>query len=272
MVFFSDFGKKVSDLFKKKDYELQRSVKLKCKSGKTEWTTESRFAIEVDGQSTTKTKYKQNSGKFGAITLEIPNNKPMKVDYETPNLMDGLQMNLISEASKVSLETECERGQIAAKCSVSTSTSNPSKLGLTAEVARDIGGLWFGGEVEYDTEEGPKGYMAGVSYTDSDTQVVLQGNLKELKVHLHSKCSETGEVAADYHMDLKENIRMVSVGGKWQVDEKCSVQGFIQSDGNSYLLYKHKLSDYCTAHFGSTFGCSSVKDNVNVHYKLEFTA
>jgi len=270
MVFFSDFGKTVSDLFKTKDYELKRSVKLKCKSENTEWTTESTFPIAEAENATSKTKYKQTLDKFGAIQLEIPSTKPMKLDYETPNVVDGLKLNLISEAKEVSVEAEYQQGQNAAKFSVTTGLGF-SKVGLTAEYAREIKGFWVGADMEYDNEKGVKGYNAGIHYKTSDTQVSCQGNQENLQLQLHSKYSETGELAANWEMDMDKN-QLVSVGGKWNIDAKSSVQGFVNSEGNTYCLYKHKISDYCTAHLGSTFQMTNVPDNVNVHYKLEFVA
>jgi len=270
MVFFADFGKTVTDLFKKKDYELHRSLKLKCSSGSTEWTAESCFL--PNGDATTKAKYKQTDKRFGAVEIEVPNTKAMKVDYQVPSLMDGLKLNLISENPKASLKAKYEQGQNAAKVCVETAMNNTSKVGLSAEVAREVQGVWVGGEVKYNTEEGLKGYMGGLHYKKSDTQFSLQGNLDVLNVQLHKQYSSSGEVAANYEMNMKTKEPVVSVGGKWALDEKSTAQGFIQSDGNTFLLYKHKLSDRCTLHLGSTFDMNRDQANANVHYKVGFAA
>jgi len=272
MVFFADFGKTVTDLFKKKDYELQRSIKVKCASANTEWTAESSFPITGAGGSTTKAKYKQKDKKFGTMTIEVPNNKAMKIDYEAPNFVDGFKMNLISEYPKASLKGKYEEGETAAKFCVNTTMTNTSQLGLEAEVAREIQGIWVGGEVKYHTADGLKGYLAGMHYKTDDTQLSLKTNTDDLHVQLHKKYSSSGEVAANYDLNLKDYTPSVSVGGKWKLDEKCTAQGFVKSDGNTYLLYKHKLTDRCTAHLGTSFNMNGVNDNVNVHYKFEFEA
>jgi len=271
MVFFSDFGKAVTDLFKTKDYVLNRSIKLKCSSGNTEWTTESSFPISETGEIKSNAKYKQTDETFGAITIEVPNTKSMKIDYEAPKFVDGLKVNGICELPKASIKGKYAQGPNAAKFSLETSRENPSKVGVTAEVAREIQGLWVGGEVTCNTADGVTGWKAGTNYELSDTKLSLKSSTDALDVHLHKKV-EGGEVAAQYNLDYEEQAYLVSVGGKWNVDDKSSVQGFVQSDGNTYLLYKHKLSDHFTAHMGTTFFMNKTNDNVNVHYKLEFAA
>jgi len=269
MVFFSDFGKVVTDLFKTKDYEMNRSLKLKCKSDNTEWSTESSFPISDAGQTNSKAKYKQTDETFGAITIEVPSQKPMKIDYETPGFVDGLKVNMICEYPKTSIEGEYAQGQNAAKFCVKA-TDKFSKFGFTGEVAREVKGLWVGGGVKLDGAELEE-WKTGVSYTTSDTQLSLKTNTDVLQAHLH-KGIEGGEVAALYDLKYKDNAQLVSVGGKWTLDDKSSVQGFVQSSGNTYLLYKHKLSSRCTAHLGTAFNMNGANDDVNVHYKFEFSA
>jgi len=272
MVFFSDFGKVVTDLFKKKDYTLNRSIKLKCSSENTEWTTESSFPIAEGGKVSSKAKYKQTDKTLGAITIEVPSSKSMKIDYEAPKFCDGMKVNMICELPKAQIKGKYAQGPNAAKLCLESpvGSTNPTQVGITAEVAREIQGVWVGGEVKYNAK-GAMSYKAGANYAVSDTQLSLKGNLEVLDVQLHKKI-EGGEVAAHYNLNYEEKAHLVSVGGKWNVDDKSSVQGFVQSDGNTFLLYKHRLSDRLTAHLGTEFDMNKSRDDVNVHYKLEFSA
>jgi len=270
MVFFKDFGKTVTDLFKTKDYELHKSLKLKCASGNTEWTAESCFY--PDKAATAKAKYKQKDEKFGTVEIEVPKTKAMKIDYQAPSFMDGLKLNLVHENPQVSLKAEYAQGQNAAKLCVEAATTNTSNVGLSAEVARDIKGVWLGAEVKASIDEGLKSYMGGFHYKRSDTQFSAKGNVDVLKVQLHKKYCDSGEVAANYETSLKTFEPVVSLGGKWALDDKSTAQGFVQSDGKTYLLYKHKMSDRCTLHLGSTFDMNGEQDRGNVHYKFEFAA
>jgi len=272
MVFFSDFGKAVADLFKTKDYVLNRSIKVKCSSGTTEWTTESSFPISEGGKVTSKATYKQTDKSLGAIKIEAPNTKSVKIDYETPKFVDGLKMNVICELPEASIKCKYAEGPNAAKLSLGSSLENPRKVGLTAEVAREIQGLWVGGEIKCNTADGVTGWNAGTNYELSDAKLSMKSSLDVLDVQLHRKLEE-GEVAAHYNLNYKDHEYLVSVGGKWNVDDKTSVQGLVQSDGNTYLLYKHKLSNHFTAHMGTTFCMNNTtNDTVNVHYKVEFKA
>jgi len=272
MVFFEDFGKVVKDLFKKKDYEVKRSIKLKCTSENTEWTTESCFPITDGGKSTSKAKYKQTDETLGKITIEVPSQKAMKLDYEMPGFVDGLKVNMICEVPKASVKAKYAQGPNAAKLCLETSVENTSNIGLAAEVAREIQGVWLGGEVKYNVEDGvaATSYMTGMHYKTSDTQLSCKSNFDELQVKLH-KSIDGGEVAADYSLTYNDKAHLVSVGGKWNLDDKSSAQGFIQSSGDTYLLYKHKLSERCTAHLGSKFDITG-QTGVDVHYKFEFEA
>jgi len=147
MVFFSDFGKAVTDLFKTKDYVLNRSVKLKCSSGTTEWTTESSFPLSERGEITSKATYKKTDKTLGGITIEAPNTKSMQIDYETPKIVDGLNVNMICEFPAVSLKCKYEEGPNAAKLFLLSTLENYKKVWLKAEVAREIQGFWVGGDI-----------------------------------------------------------------------------------------------------------------------------
>jgi len=271
MVFFSDFGKAVTDLFKTKDYVLNRSIKLKCSNATTEWTAESSFPISEGGKLTSKATYKQTDKTLGAITIESPNTKSMKIDYEAPKFVDGLKVNVICEQPKASIKCKYAEGPNAAKLCLGSSMENPKKVGLTAEVAREIQGLWVGGEIKCNTADGVTGWNAGTNYELSDSKLSMKSSLEVLDVQLHRKL-EGGEVAAHYNLNYEDHAYLVSIGGKWNVDDKSSVQGFVQSDGNTYLLYKHRLSDNFTAHMGTTFFMNKTNENFNVHYKVEFKA
>merc|ERR1719462_570493 len=105
--------------------------------------------------------------------------------------------------------------------------------------------------------------MTGVNYKTSDTQLSLKTNLNALNAHFH-KSIEGGEVAALYDLQYKENKHLVSVGGKWNLDDKSSVQGFVQSSGMTHLLYKHKLTSRCTAHLGTWMTSRAYKDSYSL--------
>jgi len=279
MVFFSDFGKTVKDLFDKKKYEVNKTLKVTCKSKNSEWSTESSFPVKAEGMSTTKSKYQQTL-PYGTVLVEVPSNKPGKLDYQTPALLDGLKSNLVMEGSKLSYKgkysaPQAKAAALKAKTTVSTSTMDPANVSLQAEISTELQGLHVGGEVSYNANKGFTALAAGAHYVKDGTQLTLKTDNKFdlLTVMLHKKYSDNGEVAASYDLDLKSYYaHECSVGGAWTIDDKSMFQGFVKSDGNAYALYKYKLSDRLTAHLGTSFNVRKLDDDLNMHYKFEFAA
>lgn len=282
MVLFSKFGKTVKDLFKTDKYELNRTLSVKGTSGSTEWTTEAGFPVADEGESSAKLVCKHEHEKYGGIELNVEKTKPNKLDYATPNMMEGLKINLVAEETKtaetgklgvaiganLSLKAEYEKGQLAGKVCAEVG----EKEKLTAEVATELKGVWIGGEVSFCGTSLEK-YSAGVHYELGDTQFDFNTNFAKCNLKVHKKYCSLGEVAAEYDFDTKEDKTTVKLGGKWVLDEKSSTQGFLTSAGNTYLLYKHKLTDRLTATLGTSFDIRQFQqENVNIHCKLEMEA
>jgi len=281
MVLFSKFGKTVKDLFKTDKYELNRTLSINGTSGSMAWTTEASFPVEK-GEDSAKLVWKHKDDKFGAVELSLQNTKPNKLDYATPSLMEGLKVNLIAEQPKsdrigllgvnlganLSLKAELQQGQLAGKLCAEVG----EKEKLTAEVATEVKGVWMGGEVSV-SGKGLEKYCAGVHYQLGDTQFDFNTDFAKCNLKVHKEYCSMGEVAAEYDYDTKEDKTTVKLGGKWMLDEKSTTQGFLTSSGNTYLLYKHKLTDRLTASLGTSFDIRNFQqENVNVHYKLEMKA
>jgi len=280
MVLFSKFGKTVNDLFKEDKYELNQTVSVKGTSGSTEWTAEAGFPIN-EGQSSAKLVFIQEDQKFGKVEVNIENIKASKIDYETPNLMDGLKVNLVAQKNKpreklgfdlganLSLKAEYAQGQLAGKI---TAEVGGKENKLTAEGAYEVKGVWLGAEVVLTTQGVDKKSL-GIHYPIGDTRFDVKTDTKTYNVMLHKELSPMAEVAADYEFDPNQDKTKFSLGGKWALDEKSTTQGFITSGWNAYLLYTHKLSDRLTASLGTSFDFNNLhQDNANVHCKIEMEA
>jgi len=289
MVLFSNFGKTVKDLFKVDKYELNRTVSVKNTSGSTEWTTEVGFPVNEEGKSNAKVVVKNADEKFGTCEIEFSKNKPNKFCYQTPKLMDGLKVKMsidekenkgigklgIDCGANLSLKAEYEQDKLAGKICADLGETDK----ITLEGATEVKGAWIGGEAVVNPF-GIEGCSVGIHYQLGDkTQIdfkadVMENTKKEQKLNIkvHQKYSDTGEVAVEYDMDMQQNVEpaMVSIGGKWKLDEKCTTQAVLTMKGPTYLLYKHKLSDHLTASLGTKFNLLNLQnENVNVHYKLE---
>jgi len=276
MVFFGDFGKTVTDLFKKSKYELNKTLKVTAKSENTEWTSESTFPVKAGGSLKTKNTYKQSDKKFGALEVELQTTCA-KFDYETPKLVDGLKTNVVVEYPNVSLKGKYAPKDTMAKgkATVKCDSTDTSKASVSAEVSAELQpNLFLGGELKYSNAKGMQDYSVGAHYVKGDTQLTLKtgNNFDSVHAQLYKKYSDCGEVAADYDMDLNSYAPTCTVGGKLKLDGgKSHVQGCVKSDGLVYMLYKHQLSDRLAGTVGTTFNIQNV-DAINLHYKFEFEA
>jgi len=284
MVFFSKFGKSLEDLFKADKYELNRTFSVKCKNDKTEFTTESGFPAKEGGNTSTKVVCKQDLNKLGVLEVTVPSNKTKKLDYQTPEMMEGLKVNILVEypeqvktnvgGGKISLKTEYEKGKIAGKLCAAMSAHAQT---LNAEVATEIKGVWLGGSAKYELGKPLEDYSTGVHYRLAETQLGASTNFKKTNILLHKTFCDAGEMGVDWELNLDDYSNKITVGGKYILDDKCAVQGFIRADqsdeignSNTYLMYKHKLSDRITASLGTSFDLYSFcEENANVHYKIE---
>lgn len=282
MVLFSKFGKTVQDLFKTSKYELKRTVSVKNTGGSSECTTEFGFPMSDEGKSDAKVLLKYTHKTLGTCEVDMSKLDANKMDYQLPNLMDGLKVNLVMEdvetAEKgallnldlglnLSLTAEYQKGNLAGKISAKVGEEDR----VTAEGAAEYFGVWLGGEAVL-SNKGVVSYKAGGHYqllADTQIDVTLE-DLKRFDVKIHNQYSSTGEVAVEYDLNIETLKPVFTLGGKWKLDEKCTTQGFVNSEWKTHLLYKHKLSERVNASLGTSFDIRNLQhDNVDVHYKLE---
>lgn len=277
MVFFGDFGKTVTDLFKLKKYEFHRTLKVTARSENTEWTSESKFPVAkgAAGTISSKNTYKQKDKKLGTLEVELETKKA-KFDYQTPELMKGLKTNVVVEYPTVSLKGKYACSSYGkGKATVKVDSTDTSKSSATLEASTELQpNLFLGGEAKYSSVKGLTSYAVGAHYVKGDTQLTMKtgNNFDSVNVQLYKKYSSSGEVAAHYDMDLNSYSPTCTVGGKYKLEGGLShVQGCVTSTGFVQMMYKHKLSDRLAGSVATTFNLGKVED-VNLHYKFEFEA
>jgi len=259
MVFFEDFGKTVRDLFKKEDYEAN-GVTLTCTTEDATFSTECLFP----GGN----KFIVAHKSYGKAEFGERNKLGKRLKYTFPSLLDRFNMKFEASKSEGGLSVEYAEGEIAAKCKAELGNN----FSLTCEVAKEVEGLWVGGELKFNSTDGLEQYKAGMHYENDDTKLSFKTDFDELHVKLWKRYCSKGSISANYDLDLNREEALVSVGGIWDLDEQCWIQGFLQTDGNTYLLYKHKLSDRLSAGVGTSFILHNILNEINVSYKLEFEA
>jgi len=263
MVFFEDFGKTVRDLLKKGDYE-GHGMTLTCTTANSKLSTE----CLLPGGS----KFSVADERYGNIKLEARDELEKRFEYNSPTLMERFNVKFGISKFEGALSTDYAEGQLAAKCKVELLTKSGEKFALTGEVAKEMQGLWIGGELKCTSVNGLEEAKVGMHYEKDGTELSFRTDFDELNVQLWKKYSSRGSMAANYDLNLNCEGALVSVGGILNLDEHCLIRGFLQSDGNTYLLYKQKLSDQLSASVGTSFVLNKIMSNVNVSYRLEFEA
>jgi len=263
MVFFEDFGKTVRDLLNKGDYE-GHGMTLTCTTENSKLSTECLFP----GGN----KLSAADKRYGNIKLEALDKLGKRFEYNSPTLMEKFNVRFGISNSEGALSTDYIEEQLGAKCKVELLARRGDNLTFTGEVAKEMQGLWIGGELKCNTVDGLKGAKVGMHYEKDDTELSFRTDFDELNVQLWKNYCSRGSMAANYDLDLNCERALVSVGGIFHLDEQCLIRGFLQSDGNTYLMYRQKLSDQLSASVGTSFVLHKIMSNVNVSYRLEFEA
>jgi len=276
MVFFKDFGKTVTDLFKADKYKLDRTLQVTARADATEWVTKT---VVRDGKVKNKLTYKQSDKTFGAVEVEVPTGGTPEIKYTTPSLCEGLKSDLILKNPTVDLKGKYTRGSIQSEVKATLNTNKAALKSVYLDASVGVEGFSVGGalKVQPGAEKPLADYNVGLQYTPSDSSTLAlttENQCDQISTSFWYRFSPKGEICARYNLDLdKPGNPQVELGGKYKVDEKGTVQGVVQSDGAAMFLYKHNVSDSVTASLGAAFDSKTFSaESTSIHYKLEFAA
>lgn|ERR1719382_33867 len=277
MVFFKDFGKTVSDLFKADKYELNRTMQVTAKSGSTEWVTKT--VITDKGAMKNKLTYKQSDKTFGSAEVIVPTKGNLEVKYTTPKLADGLKTDLVLKQPCVDMKNKYTRGSIQSESCATFNSDTTSLDALYLDASVGVEGFSVGGAVKIKpgAEKALADYNVGLQYNPSEKSTLAlttANRCDNISSSFWYRYSDCGELGARYNLNLeKPGNPQVEVGGRWKIDDKGTLQGVVGAGGRAMFLYKHKVSKGMTASLGASLDTSSLSaDSTKVHYKLEFTA
>lgn len=277
MVYFKDFGKTVTDLFKTDKYAFNRTLITKTKNKHSSWETE--HALQASGNMTSKLVYKQTDESMGAIEVTVPTKGELKVDYSTPKMVDGLTSNLVFSESSVDLKNTYCNGAFQSKLDASMNPGSMSVGNVAAEASMGFDGFSVGGAVKLNpnSDKMLSDYNLGMQYAkskDTTISVKTEARCEKISTMLWQRWCPRSEYAARYVLDLENpSAPSFDVGTKWQMDDAATMQGVLRSSGDAMFLYKHKLSERMTASIGCTMNVKTLTaDSTNIHYKLEFEA
>jgi len=271
MPFFSDIGKGVSDLFKKKDYTLNKTVKVTIPDDKVK--VETTVADSGKGLSC-KTKYTQSNitAKFGgslAVTADTTDN--YVVELKKLALVDKLTSDLKLDTKDNTYSSTFKYSDAAYKAQFAY--SHEKSVGASFVMSQE--GISVGGEVSAQFSSGfdvsKKDWNVGVEWAQGNSNYSLKTSDQIDTVTLAaSKNYGNSTVAVQLKHGMSDGETSASVGGKFGLDDNSSVQGFLGSGGDVFALYKYRLSSRVSASIGAQTNLGQLEGFQNVGYKLEF--
>jgi len=277
MVFFKDFGKTVTDLFKTDKYKLDRTIEVKASSKQSEWTTKT--VINNTGALSSKLTYKQTDASLGTVEIKVPTKGNMEIDYQTPKIAEGLKTNVVVSQPNLDIKTKYQKSAFKSHTKTRLNTENPQVASVYADFSVGFEGLTLGGAatVKPGAETPLADYNVGLVYEqnkDTNIAVSTSNSCENINCSFWRRYNPSVELAARVGLAVESisNPR-VELGARYKVDENGTVQGVLSTGGDAMFLYKHKLSDSLTASLGCQVDTKTMSASAtSVHYKLEFSA
>jgi len=273
--FFKDIGKTVSDLFKKGDYDLQRTVKVTIEDGGNSVETKVK-----DSGSKLKTTVKFASGS--TISKQFGGRFSVKADTSDNYEVEVKKLKFGGVKTDSKLDTAKTSLTFKNKFSDATYNAN-ADIGYNYDnqnVSVDAGfvfgkeGVSVGGSAKSTFSEGNFGdvdYNVGIEWNQGSSNYSLKTGKQIGNVTLAAfKNFGNDTVAVSLYHDIESGNSSAAVGGSWGLDDKSSVQGFLESGGQLRALYNYKLSSRVGFKFGAQTSLSDLASFQNVGYQLSF--
>jgi hypothetical protein len=277
MVFFKDFGKTVTDLFKPDKYKLNRTVEVKASSAQAEWTTKT--VINPTGQLSSKLTYKQCDASLGSVEIKVPTKGNMEIDYQVPEKVDGLKTNIVICQPNMDLKAKYKRSSFKSHVKLQMNTEKTRVDSVYADASIGFEGLTLGGaaKLKPGADTPLADYNVGLVYeqnSDTSISVTTSDCCDSISASFWRRYSPSLELAARVGLAVESIAHpCVELGARWKCDENGTVQGVLSTNGDAMFLYKHKLSKMLTASLGCQVDTKTMKaSSTSVHYKLLFNA
>jgi len=277
MVFFKDFGKTVTDLFKPDKYKLERTIEVKASSSQSEWSTKT--VINNTGSLSSKLTYKQSDASLGSVEIKVPTKGNMEIDYQTPKITDGLKTNIVICQPKMDVKAKYQKSAFKSHVKLQMNVEKPQVDSIYADCSVGFEGLTLGASamIKPGAETPLADYNLGLVYAqnkDTNIAVTTSNSCDNISTSFWRRYSPNMELAARVSLALESNPNpRVELGSRYKVDDNGTVQGVLSTGGDAMFLYKHKLSDSLTASLGCQVDTKTMSASAtSVHYKLEFAA
>jgi len=96
--FLSDFNKRASNLWKKKNFQFFKTLEIAVDK-KTPISWSAKYVLNDKGSPKTEIKIKQKEKNFGEFELTVDNSEVLKLELKTKKLIDNLELKAIIEGT-----------------------------------------------------------------------------------------------------------------------------------------------------------------------------
>jgi len=277
---FADLNKKSNDLLTK-DYPDKPKVDWKPKSGES-LSCDISLAKNQDGSIFgslfPKYKYKKYGLTLGLGGL-LDTKRAFKVEASVDDPLHGLKLTGTGHVADESLTLEGEYKRDYVTAAVSANVLSPKGTKLEGSLVGGHSSLGLAGGIlaQYNTDKINK-ISTHITYSTNDTatngyaHINPQDSSTQFGVayyQIHSK----GAFTADANYDpSKPQLPKITVGGSYNIDDKSTVKGKIDTLGKLGLSYSHKLNSNSRFVLGTSINTQnlSASGDHNLGFLLSF--
>lgn len=239
MTQFGKLGKSVNGLFKKK-YDFSNTISTKNVSGNVTVEAGATRGDNLTGYTTATLK----DGKWGELECKLSTDSNADIptgQLKLTKLAPGLEVTVKGSVSKVNVDAVLTKDAATLTAGVASS-SKGTKITASGVISND--GLSVGGAVSLDATGNLTDYNVGTEWASKDLTVTLVTSDKgeNITASCHQKLAGGSVLGAKYTLAPENNARSLTVGTKFNFDDRTLVQTKIGSCGTLSTVVEHRLS------------------------------
>jgi len=271
VVFWEDFTKRATDLWKSKKFQFNRTLNVKVDSGNN-ITWEGNHVLKDESKADSKITLTQKQDGFGQLKLEWGAPAKTKFELKTSELVDNSEVKLtVENPEKGNLEVTYGQADWSAKVDAQYKSKN---LLLEAQASFAWEKVTVGLHGVFDSSGSAlKEADVGVRLDqDADRTYVLRSKdmFNELEVAFYNKVSGDSEIGAEVDINMSKGAIAMKLGGSYKLDDSSKLRYNIDSGANVQAAYEYKFSKNVTGYLGTQYSLTENAIADGFGYKLEF--
>lgn len=272
VIFWEDFTKRASDLWKKKKFQFDRTLNVKVDSGSNiSW--EGNHVLKDESKADSKITLTQKQKGFGDLKLEWGAPAKTKFEVKTKELMDNSEVKLtVNNPEQGNLVVQYGQDDWAAKVDAQYKKKN---VVVDAQASFAWEKVTVGAHGVFDSSDSSVKQMdVGVRLDqDQDRTYVLRSKdrFNELEVAFYNKVSSDSEIGAEVDINMSKGSIGMMLGGSYRMDDTSKLRYNLNQSGDIQAAYEYKLSNNVTGYVGTKYSLTENAMADGFGYKLEFS-